>query len=168
MLLAGGKNDTGHILHVIVGSESEFYMDIHGAVVIDITPLLVSMNGSPHISLSLTRCKNEVITSKLMDAADIQHLNSFTPAVVKKEAGPDLAKILSSTSVSGASKAETCHPKEKPATPKKNTGRCSYCGKSVPLMDIPGFKICNECVQIELGRRRESADKIIGVVADDV
>ena len=147
MIVVGGKNQIGHVLHVIVGPESEFYMDVHGAKVLELTPLLMAMNGAERIFLSFTRCRSEQLTTQLMNASQVPHLNSFgtsTPATDKDAAAE-------TPSGDNAVAPKTAKPKPK----------CSYCsGDNMPLLPIPGFKICAECAQIELGRMKKiTADK---------
>ena len=146
MLVLGGKSKDGHILHMIVGPESEFHMDVHGVSFMDITPLLLAMNGTGQVQLSFTRCKSELVTSKCMQATGIPHLNSFQVAEepeAEQKPGRKQKKVEKDP---GA------------ITPSIQVGRCSYCGVAdQELLRIPGVKICGPCAQIELGRRREDA-----------
>lgn len=146
MLIVGSKNDEGHLIHVISGPETEFYMDIHGSQVMDITPLLLAMNGTPRICLSMTRCKSEVATSQIMTGSEIQHLNSFVKS--------DTPAASPATPTTGSSKIDELLKQPAPAAKKTTTGKCSYCGKdNSELLAVPGFSICTACAQIELGRR---------------
>jgi hypothetical protein len=131
MLVVGGKHPAGQILHVIVGPESELHMDIHGAKIIDLTPILSQFEGNEHVYMSLTRCRGEVETKQRMNAQAIPYISSFTPPA--KEEVED--------------KPSTVVNPQAPAN-------CTYCGsKDKPLLPVPGFRICPECVQIELGRQ---------------
>jgi ribosomal protein S14 len=118
------------------------------------------MNGTKKVVLSLTRSKSEVQTSQQMIAAEIPHLNSFGQVrTVKPTEGPDLDTILSQPA--------NPQPVKKPI--KSVIGRCSYCGTpDSTLMDIPNFKICKSCIQIELGKSRSQSDQQVTAEADKV
>lgn len=145
MLVVGGKNPLGHVVHMIVGPETEFQTDIHGATVVDVTPLLMAMNGAERIFLSYTRCRSEFQTAQIMNSSEVPHLNSFV------------------TSQNNAENKGANVPAAAPTGEQvKKTTRCSYCNStSASLLPIPGFKICTECAQIELGRKRQAAEKEI-------
>ena len=49
MLALVGKNPMGNVLHVITGPESEFFVDIHGAKILDVTELLNLMDGDERV-----------------------------------------------------------------------------------------------------------------------
>ena len=148
MLVLGGKSKEGHTLHLIVGPESEFHMDVHGASFLDITPLLAAMNGSERVQLSFTRCKSELITSKCMQVTGIPHLNSFQVA----EEPPE-------TSSRAGRRSKKAEKDPGAILPAILMGRCSYCGlPDQELLKIPDIKICSSCAQIELGRKREIAE----------
>lgn len=193
MLLIGGKTEAGHVLHLIVGPESEFHMDVHGSQLLDITPLLIAMNGSSKIFVSLTRCKSEANTSQLMDVSSIPHLNSFAKTGVVGAT----SNISNTSDTSNASNASDTSPVgfpdiadflEQPA-PKTGVkrgarkskavdqstvqsgqslaikpGKCAYCGAAdTELLPVPGFEICAQCAQIELGKARpKTPDKMDG------
>ena len=130
MLVVGGKHPAGQILHVIVGPESELHMDIHGAKIIDLTPILSQFEGNEHVYMSLTRCRGELETKQRMNAQQIPYLSSFTPPAKEEE------------------KAE----------PAAVQARCTYCGNPErTLLPLPGFRICQECARIELSRTAKPA-----------
>ena len=138
MLVLGGKGSEGHVLHLIVGPESDFHLDVHGVGVLDITPLLLAMNGTARVQLQLTRCKSEIVTSKCMQATGVPHLNSFE-ITEEPEAKPGRAKRRDPGAI----------------VPAGSVGRCSYCGvQDVELLPIPGIKICGACAHLELSRIR--------------
>jgi hypothetical protein len=170
MLMIGGKTDKGHTIHLIVGPESEFYMDIHGTQSIDITQLLMAMNGTRKVVLELTRCKSEVQTAQQMTASDIPHLNSFVPSrPVKHTDGPDLDTILGTPIDAPVSSSTPVQKPIKVRATKPIVGRCSYCGTvDSPLVDVPNFRICRSCIQIELGKSRAQSDRQVAAEADKV
>ena len=174
MLMIGGKTDQGHTIHLIVGPESDFYMDVHGTQVMDITPLLLAMNGTS-VLLALTRCKSETQTAQQMTNSEIPHLNSFAkpvqPQGVVKDmsTGPDLDTIMCKTAPPVQLPQKPPKVPVKTAVAKSSKGRCNYCGTpDSVLMDIPNFKICKACIQIELGRKQEMSDKQVKDAADSI
>ena len=137
MILVPGHNEAGNVLHIILGPESELYSDLHGAQVVDITPALSAFVADEPVYLSITRTKSERETIRLM--ADAGVLVGST-ALHKRDGEPEAPK----------SKATSKHN-------KKGSDTCSYCKQTVPLVDIPMFKICKECAQIELGLQQRKA-----------
>ena len=129
MLVLGGHNNLGNVLHVVMGPESELHQDIHGATILDVTPLLSVMNGQERIFLSVTRCRSEQLSSHVMTTANLKYLNSFSV--------PDAA-------------AGKPVPIAKPAKQVP----CQCCGATIPLLGVPGFNICASCAAIELNRRK--------------
>jgi hypothetical protein len=170
MLVVGGHNAVGNVLHVIIGPETELFTDIHGAKVLDITELLSRMNGEQPVYLSLTRCKSEAFTAASMDATGLAYYNSFT--------GQPVADQPSHHVATGASQSApppimaTPAPKDTRATPQVQQqpvqgvvvqlqrGRCTYCGTpDKALLPLEGICICGECMAIELGRLKEKDGK---------
>ena len=128
MLVLGGHNALGNVLHVIVGPESDFYQDINGCATLDITPVLAAMNGTEKCYISLTRCRSEQGTSHAMAAGKLSFLNSLAAPVAERD-------------------------KPTVDTPETTAGTCQYCGRHASLLPIEGFKVCSDCAAIELGRR---------------
>lgn len=153
MLVAQGSNPLGNVLHVICGPVTEAFQDIHGAAVMDITPLLMNLEQERPVFLSLTRCKNEQATSKMIQGTEIPVSSSFgnNKAVSKVTAtGVADPQEFNMSSGAGGKKKKT----------KKKTGKCSYCGVQTDLLGIPGVRICVPCAQIELGKSgRAAGDK---------
>ncbi len=134
MLVLGGHNAVGSLLRVVVGPETDLHQDIHGAKILDITPILSAMSGENKVYLSLTRCRSEQITAQIMSGAQIPYLNSFT--------GNDKP---------GTPQVAVAAKEDKTVTAAVT--QCTYCGNEASLLPIDGFKICNSCAVIELGRR---------------
>jgi hypothetical protein len=156
MLALRGKSQVGNMLHVTVGPESDLFCDIHGAAVLDVTPLLMEMNGSQHVYLTLTRCRSEQTTSRSMVGAGITHLSSFGTteegAAAAAAAGPGVF-TPPGTEQTGAA------PKKEEDAPKTKAGPCEYCSQPSQLLPIPGFHICKVCAQIELGRLKQNTNE---------
>ena len=126
MICIGGHNQLGNVLHTVLGPESDLHADIHGAVVLNVTPILSKMKTDEPVFLSITRSRDETNTARTMVMSGISPLYSFSP------------------------KAEEAKQSE-PILPAKE--KCSYCANEAVLVGIPGFKICYSCAQIELARR---------------
>lgn len=137
MLVLGGRNAIGSVLHVVLGPESELHQDLHGAAILDVTPLLAAMSGTDKVFMSLTRCRSEQITSSILTGSKIPFMNSFT--------NQHAAVPASSHTENGTTSAQ-----ETTETPRE---KCQYCAKPAVLLPITGFKICQSCAAIELGRR---------------
>jgi hypothetical protein len=156
MLLVGSKKDGYVTIHAVIGPETEFYMDLNGAMAADLSPILAGIKGTDKVVLSITRCKNEETTAKIMLATDIPFLG--TEQEEAKGSGDPVVDQIEAA-LSSLEKAQKAAPKQNKAAskePPKTIGRCSYCGKpDVELMPIFGFKICAACVQIELGRNKQ-------------
>lgn len=133
MLVLGNQNALGNVLHVVVGPESDLHQDIHGAKILDITPILAHMSGDNKVYLSLTRCRSEGITSRIMTEAKIPYINSFTGTNAPSASQPAVEAKQEQAVQTGA--------------------KCQYCGNEAALLPIEGFKVCGSCAAIELGRR---------------
>ena len=133
-------------LHVIVGPETATELDVFGAQEIDITDLArmaCAANGKG-ISLVLTRSENEHETHNRLTAAGAPHMVSFEQVNGQLAHGSSTQGNVPSPSTA------------KPESPKS---KCSYCGSTTQLLDIPGFSICKECAIIELSILRASEVK---------
>ena len=136
MILVPGHNEAGNVLHIILGPESDLYADLHGAQVVDITGPLAAFNAGEPVHLSVTRTRSERETLKQMVEAGILVASSF---IGKKGAEGQPGKL----------------EKIKHNTTAKAHEKCEYCGQEKPLLSIHGFKICDQCVQIELGLAKQ-------------
>jgi len=151
MLALRGKSQVGNMLHVVVGPETELFGDIHGAAVLDVTPLLMEMDGAQHVFLTLTQCRSEQSTTRHMQGAGIPHISSFGD---RPEGAPEGS--VGTETVGGAPQPNTAGA-EKQASPVATAqkGHCEYCKQDIQLLPIPGFHICKVCAQIELGRLKQ-------------
>ena len=145
MLALCGKNPSGNVLHVVVGPETELFTDIHGAKILDITPALRQMDFDKRVFISLTRCRSEAASASLMRSSGIEFLTSFQDALDTED--DDMQAVTKASCNVDAAAAEQ-HPLV------VNNGECDYCHVMKALVPIPGFKICQECNQIELGLGR--------------
>ena len=156
MLALKGKAQVGNMLHVIIGPETELFSDIHGAAVMDITPLLMEMDGEQHVFLTLTHCRSEQVTARHMQSADMTHISSFSgmSKAEKDDATSEAYAAFGSAMASDQSKSSK--PKSDTKESEVAHGRCEYCGQDMPLLGLPGFRICKVCAQIELGRLKQN------------
>lgn len=142
MLAIPGKNPLGNVLHLVIGPESELIMDMQGAVIMDVTQIINRFVTSEPVFVSLSRSRNEIMTSNSLKQAEVPHMG------------------ITGTPEKCDGKCNDCHvgPNGVPipasaAKPKKivKDEACRYCKKVTQLLPIPGFKICVACAQIELG-----------------
>ena len=109
------------------------------------------------VFVSVTRSRNEAVTTANLRKDDVPHVGTSGDSLKcdgdcdNCKDGKDIVKqILGATAPKAATKPE----------PKVKRGaKCTYCGKELPLMPIPGFNICVSCAQIELGVRRNKDAK---------
>ena len=175
MIVIGSKGEAECVLHAIFGPETELSMDVLGVSSVDISKLVAECPKDAKVTLKLTRSRNEYATALALNGSKVPYLASFKPvgAAEKKTAAaergvnydiglPDMDEhdehngvaLQEKSGESGESGESACGLEVGGA----RIGKCSYCGSSSVLLDIPGFEICQSCATIELGRRR--ADKI--------
>ena len=150
MIVVPGHNQLGNVLHLIVGPESEFHLDLHGAKIMDLTDVLQQLDGtSERIFLCLTRSKSEAATEHTLTQTDIPHKSSF--GGIPMCDAPDCA-VVKGTKLP---QAEPARPTARKSAPSQSElAECEYCGGKKPLLPIAAFKVCLDCVKIELGLRR--------------
>jgi hypothetical protein len=148
MIVVPGSNSLGNVINLIMGPESELIADIHGASVMDVTEaVLPLLNGNTKIFISVSRCRNEVLTTATLRANKVAHISTFSEAAEKMQGN----ESKGGTAVSdkpNALPALNQPPNAVESCPKK----CDYCGQMADLVkDIPNVNICKSCIQIEIG-----------------
>jgi len=139
MIAMLGQNPLGRVLHLIVGPETDLFMDINGSAVLDLTAMLPQLTaGNQHAFVSVTRTKSEAQTEKMMQAAGMAQVSG--PGV---PTGEQSASGVQAPPVQTKSQAEGLIMK---------SGKCEFCGSQARLLPIPGYNICPLCAQIEIGR----------------
>jgi hypothetical protein len=133
----------GNVLHVILGPETELFADIHGAKIVDVSDVLSQLEADKATYLSYTRCKSEPLTAEKLKNAGISFKSSFSAG----QSCPHCA-----ARVNTEESAEKSDEDGAAVMPKKNVGVCQFCQRETELLDIPKFKICVVCAQIEIGR----------------
>lgn len=132
MVILNGQGRHGNVLHVAIGEETECWMDLHGAAVADIAPLLRTMDLTKPVNLHITRCASEVAVAASVQASMStgQHY-PFHPStymfVSRKHATPGLYTMDTGT----------------------KTGTCDACGHADKEL-VPGLTtpLCFECLSL--------------------
>lgn len=155
MLALRGKSQVGNMLHVVVGPETELFCDIHGAAILNVTPLLMEMDGTQPVFMTLTHCRSEQATSRSMTGAGVTHASSFGNAAE----GETPQAVVGSETYGGAPAQGAKAPGKQPPPAHTQQGACEYCDQPSQLLPIPGFQICKVCAQIELGRLKQNTNK---------
>jgi len=144
MLAVAGENQLGSELHIIAGPETDIFCDIHGAAIMDVTALLNKFDFNKPVFLVLTRCKMEGLTHQLLAGTNLVCLSSFDKLPLTDSG--DIA-IMPNPSIKSNKKVSKA---------SKKADKCAYCNQVKELLPIPGFKICMQCAQIELGLKNNS------------
>ena len=137
MLAIPGKNPLGNVLHLVVGPESELVMDMEGSCIMEISALLNKFDTQAPVFVSITRSRSEAQTSASLKQAGVPHMGVVS----------QVDKCDGNCEACGTDKPKT---KAKPKVQAK-ADVCDYCHNTVPLMPVPGKRICASCTQIELG-----------------
>ena len=142
MIVLTGSNQFGNIIHLIVGPESETYMDLHGSVCTLLTPFLEQLDLKRPTMIHLTKCSSESDLSQT-----IAHLlrNGMrypflppSPGFIKTEDPPK--------DISAQPAGEPVSEEFKPVS-----GKCHYCGNVTTLIPKMTPGICFSCAKINLG-----------------
>lgn len=86
MVILGAKSESGNTIHAVVGPESELFMDIHGATVIDIADLVKTLGAESPIHLCVTRCRDEAALQRQLEVKGIPFISTCK---VKDQAKPE-------------------------------------------------------------------------------
>ena len=157
MIVVPGHNQLGNVLHLVIGPESEFFIDLHGAKVMDLTDVLQSLNGTnERIFLCYTRTQSEPATEYTLTQGNIPHKSSFTGTPMCDK--PDCA-VANGTKAADSSDMPAQAQRQQHAGIQ--TGKCAYCEDMKPLLPIIGFNICMSCAQIELGLNRAAKQVVV-------
>lgn len=139
MILLPSHNALGNVLHIILGPESDTYMDVHGNLITDLTEVINGFDRNSPIFLSITRSRDEQATLTELVKQGVKVASSFVgQAAVQRH--------------------DTSQPQPQPQ-PKAKTKICNYCGMAKELVPVLGFNICQSCLQIELGVNRINRGK---------
>ena len=166
MILLYGKNPVGNVIHAALGPESVLWMDLHGSLTVDITPLLEACDGNAPVLLNFTKCDSEAQLARRLNevmAAGLPY--PFLPGTsVFSPLGNQPAQQDQPT-IAGAkrAKAQAPAPAEQAKAADANLrsvkiprGRCDRCSnKNAEL--IPGLApaICFDCAKIDLYQARK-------------
>jgi hypothetical protein len=179
MILFGEQSGTGHVLHLLIGPETELFLDVNGSHHLDVTSLLEALKSSKKVVLSINRCRSEADTDIQMEEFEIPHLCNFDKdgnfkdnKKSKKKEEDILAEGLFEDGDFDEEEDDEDDEEvvdvKKVAEKEPKKGYCDYCSKNTELLDIAGFKICKECVQIELGLKRQKLEKYMSVLGKEI
>lgn len=129
MIMMGTQNKFGNVIHLIVGPETEVLMDVHGSVVMDITPILKAMPQTDKVLVNVSKCRTEPLTSQMLNSMGVPHM--CTTMNVTASVGPETRQ------------PQTTKSENKAAV-------CTLCGTPTQY-SVPGIKLCDMCILIELG-----------------
>lgn len=162
MILMYGKNPVGNVIHAVMGPESDLWTDMHGALTVDITPLLGMCDSDAPVLLNVTRCLNEAqLSARLNSALSAGGAYPFLPGTVMFTA-PSHPAPKGQPQAIPDSKLGAQAPAEKPA--KKSGGRtveiqiglCERCSdKRAELVPNMAPAICFNCAKIDLYQARK-------------
>ena len=155
MIVVGSETETGRVVHAIFGPESELAIDVCGYHEIDVSRLMEAMPSTDgKMMLRLTRSRNEQATATALRAAKVPCITSFDAKTNQpKDSGP-AKRDIQDLATEPMPEPEPGLPEIEPIEDK--LGRCEYCGEDKWLVPVDGFRICQQCVRIELGRRVEA------------
>jgi hypothetical protein len=81
------------------------------------------------------------MTEAMLKAGNIAYTSSFTGISEAMQVGVESKKAEGSKII------------------KECKTKCQYCGRETELLQVPGFKICAVCAQIELGQLKTKKAK---------
>lgn len=129
MIMMGSQTKFGNIVHLIIGPETELIMDVHGSLVMDLTELIKTMPPAEKTLVNVSKCRTEPLTSQMLNMMGVPHTCTSMNVI---------------TAVNPNGQPPQTTKSEKPK------GTCKLCGTPTDFA-IPAVKLCDNCVQIELG-----------------
>jgi hypothetical protein len=151
MVVLSGKSAVGNVIHLIVGPETEFWLDLHGAAITGISEVLKSMDASIPIYLSLTRCRNEAaMIDEIQAALAAGETYPFPLPTPAPDRPTTTVPISAPVSVSPAIPAKIDPAGLLGHRQPSNKVRCSRCGGDRDLVPKLLPAICYSCVKIDL------------------
>lgn len=160
MVIINAENPIGNILHVIIGDETNDGLDIQGACIFNITPLLNMMKPEKPVFIHLTRCGDEaavVANIQQMIEAGVPYPFSM-PNIVFFANGkgmPGHADGASGMQPYPGTPAEAMAAAAKAAATKptpvaKHSGKCTLCSDDKKEL-VPKISphICYDCIKLE-------------------
>jgi len=157
MILVPGKNPMGNVIHAILGPETDLMMDVQGSTIMEIGALLNKFEKTQPVFISISRCRNEIVTVNTLKAVDIEHAASFVAANKAADGKDD------DDSGGGVATLPGGIQQAKKGTTALQIvlkeGKCELCEATTKLLPISGFNVCVACAQIEFGKRRKAKKK---------
>lgn len=143
MIMMGSQNQFANIVHLIIGPETELIMDVHGSIIMDMSPILKLLPSMDKVLVNVSKCRTEPLTDQMMTSMGIPHMCT---SMNVKPVGPDGTPAQPQTT-----KSEVV------------TTTCVKCGQATTL-PVPNVRLCTPCIQIELGLKHEAKNEPKGTV----
>lgn len=155
MIVLGGSNSHGNVLHVAIGPETDAWLGLHGAALANITQILNNMDRNQPVFLHLTQCNSEHEVTDFLTSA-IQAGMTYPFPVPVNIFVPPAAKADKPAAKSAADAKETAAPVV------SSNNRCSRCGNTrKELVPKVAPSICYDCLTLDLmlaaNRKRKSS-----------
>lgn len=142
MLIVTGTNQHGNVLHLIMGPESDHWIDLHGAILTNITDVLNGLDSALPVFIHITRCRSEeYMAAEIEERSDIGETYPFrVPLHVFSQTKPAIAPPADS--------AEDAEPKA--TEPTKLIGICDSCGDAKSEL-VPKLypAVCYRCIRLD-------------------
>ena len=139
MILVPGHNPMGNVLHLILGPESDLFSDLNGMQIVDISALLEMFNRDEPVFIQVTRTNSEQHTIAGLMNMGLPVASTFVGGGQQQQVSPKVKAV--------------------PHQPSTRQGVCSYCNQPAELVPTKAFRICEQCLQIELGLNKQRKTK---------
>lgn len=154
MILLLGKNQMANVLHVLLGEETDFWTQLHGAAAVDITPILQQMEQGKPIVLHVTRCDSEhQVAHHIQGMMGAGGHYPFVPPtfVFTPKSAPDAVQQATAPVSPGPYAAAA------DSQAQGIIGRCSRCLiEGAVLVPSLSPQICHSCATIDLTMARKN------------
>lgn len=150
----------GQVIHVIFGPESEFFMDVHGAKLADITNIISALSADEKVFLSLTRTRSEKNCVNVINSLGIFFTFSFSdnassPTIAPSFSSNHLAAIFSNPSAVSSSMDilnKSNNFSDSNTMSDAKVDKCDFCGNTRELLPLSSINVCATCALIDLKR----------------
>lgn len=154
MIIIHETNETGNIIRVITGIESDVMTKIHGVMVVDITPILSQLDSNKPVFLSIGRTESETQTIRMMHAVNAKPPFIAPLCVIDNNAGSKEKqdKGLDKPDTDKSSKASKSDHRV-----RISNGKCHLCGGTDTLITVDHeLGICPACFKINAGLNKKA------------
>ena len=161
MILVTGTNPAANVLHVVLGPETDFWMQLHGSAAVDLSPLLSKMAQDKPVLLHLTRCPSEhEMAMRLQAVHNAGALYPYVPPIVvaTPKSVSDQQQQQDAPTLGAPFPTQGSGPQAQAVRSVCRRGRCARCGQTgVELMPKVKESICFSCAALDLGLLRKSS-----------